>query len=396
MQRVGLLPITRNGVGLAHARGTVTRLSENWQWAVVLLWTGCSPMVTPPPVDAGARLDAGVVVDAGLLQPDAGSTDAGVDAGIVVPLGWGRTANAPGTVGLWGTVLAFDPVDRRFILHGGNRAPMGSVQNETWSFSIANATWTKLTTNGAMMPYRYCHCTTYLPAQRQVLVTGGRNTNTTVDSAFTLDLQTLEWTEIAGTVPNGGIGCNAHWVPAINRAIVFGGDGSGGVNNRTWSYDPVARAFTELMPTTRPPARRDAMSIFEPMTGRVMLFGGATQIMQSYLDDVATFDGTSWTLPMMLGTRPTPRRYGATGFDAVNRRWLIFGGTNDADDFDDTWVVNPTTLAFERQALMGGPSRRGFSASGIDELTGTLYIFGGLSASTFASNTEGWTLRLPP
>ncbi len=356
-------------------------------------------MMTPPPVDAGPVADAGVVLDAGVTEPDAGTdagTDAGVDAGVVVPLGWGRTANAPGTVGLWGTVLAFDPVDRRFILHGGNRAPAGSVQNETWSFSITNATWTKLTTTGAMMPFRYCHCTTYLPAQRQVLVTGGRNTNTTVDTSYTLDLQTLEWTQVTGTVPTGGIGCNAHWVPALDRAIVFGGDGSGGVNNRTWSYDPVARAFTQLMPTTRPPARRDAMSIFEPTTGRVMLFGGAVAITMSYLDDVATFDGTNWTLAPMLGTRPSPRRYGATGFDAVNRRWLIVGGTNDADDFDDTWVVNPTTLAFERQMVMGGPSRRGFSASGIDETTGTLYLFGGFTTGTFLSLSDGWTLRLPP
>lgn len=373
----------------------MTRLSENWQWAVLLVVSACSPMTTPPPVDAGSVADAGVVMDAGLMEQDAG-TDAGVDAGIVVPLGWGLTANAPGTVGLWGTVLAFDSVDRRFILHGGNRSPMGSVLNETWSFSIATATWTKLTTTGPMMPYRYCHCTTYLPAQRQVLIVGGRNTNTTVDSAYTLDLQTLEWSQVTGTVPTGGIGCNAHWMPALNRAIVFGGDGSGGVNNRTWSYDPVARTFTQLNPTTRPAARRDAMSIFEPVTGQVMLFGGAVAITQSYLDDVATFDGTNWTVPTMLGTRPSPRRYGATGYDAVTGRWLLFGGTNDADDFDDTWVINPGTFAFERKTLTGGPSRRGFAASGIDEVTGTLYVFGGFTTGTFLSLSDGWTLRLPP
>jgi len=377
----------------------MTTPSRNWQWLWLLTLAACSPAPSVAP-DAGALTpDAGLFdgADSGVATPDGGA-DAGVDAGVVVtvPMGWARTANAPGTVGLWGTVLAFDPVDRRFILHGGNRAPMGSVQNETWSFSIASGTWTKLTTSGAMMPYRYCHCSTYLPTVRQVLVAGGRNTNTTVDSAYTLDLATMEWTQVPGPVPTGGIGCNAHWVPALGRAIVFGGEGTGGVNNRTWAYDPSARAFTQLQPATSPAARRDAMSIFEPVSGQVMLFGGAVRLMQAYLDDVASFDGTTWTVASMLGARPSPRRYGATGYDVANRRWLLFGGTNDADDFQDLWVIDPATLTFQQQTVPGAPSSRGFSAAGLDEATSTLYVFGGLSTSTFASMTEGYTLRLPP
>lgn len=367
-------------------------VQRNWQWLALLVSLGaCGAPTTPG--DAGSLADAGLTVDAG---SDAGVTDAGVmDAGLVIPTGWARTADTPYPTGLWGTVLAFDPVDRRFILHGGNRAPNGSVQNETWSFSIATATWTKLTTTGAAMPYRYCHCTTYLPAQRQVLVVGGRNTNSTVDSAYTLDLATLEWTQVMGPVPTGGIGCNAHWLPSLSRAIVFGGDGAGGVNARTWSYDPVARAFTQLMPATSPPARRDGMTMVDPVTNRVLLFGGAVRLMQAYLDDVATFDGTTWTLVPPAGPRPSPRRYGASGYDAVHRQWLLFGGTNDADDFADLWTVDPATLAFSPLQLPGAPSRRGFAASGVDEATGVLYVFGGLTTSTFAALADSYTLKLP-
>lgn len=374
----------------------MTDLQRNWQsttiLAAALLMTACSP-ASPPPVDGGTFVDGGASDDAGVMA-DAGA-DGGTDAGLVIPTGWARTADTPYPTGLWGTMLAFDPVDRRFILHGGNRAPNGSVQNETWSFSIASATWTKLTTTGAAMPYRYCHCTTYLPAQRQVLVAGGRNTNTTVDSAYTLDLATNEWTQVMGTVPTGGIGCSAHWMPNVGRAIVFGGDGAGGVNARTWSYDPVARAFTQVMPATSPPARRDAMTVFEPASNRLLMFGGAVRLMQSYLDDVATFDGTTWTLVPAAGARPSPRRYGASGYDSVHQRWLLFGGTNDADDYDDLWLVTPGTLSFQLEMLPGRPSRRGFAASGIDEQTGTLYVFGGLTTSTFAALADSYTLKLP-
>lgn len=367
-------------------------LRRNCQLLLVVVGAACAPMPLPTPADAGpSQPDAGV--DAGLPLADAGQADGGADAGVVVPVGWARTAGTPGPDGLWGTMLAFDPIDRRFVLHGGHRVP-GRIQNETWSFSIASATWTKLATTGPTMPFRYCHCTTYLPSTRQVLIAGGRNSSTTVDSAYTLDLATLTWQQVMGPVPTGAIGCLAHWVPSLGRAVVFGGDGSGGVNDRTWAYDPATRAFTELMPTARAPARRDPMSVFEPSTGRILAFGGAIQIMQRYLDDVVTFDGTTWTTHAPVGPRPSARRYGATGWNAQRSRWVVFGGTNDADDRDDLWLVDPTTFSFEAQALPNGPSARGFAASGIDEATGTLYVFGGFAGGTTPLN-DGWTLRLP-
>ena len=331
-----------------------------------------------PPVDAGAPVD------------DAGVPDAGVAN--LAPV-WTATTGAPVSTGVWGTVLSFDPTDRRFILHGGNTYPTGSVVSDTWSFSLATKQWTKLTTTGDAPPVRYCHCATYLPNQKQVLIAGGRDSAALVDSAYTLDLQTLAWTRVTGTVPTGAIGCNAHWMPNQSRAIVFGGEGMRGVNDKTWSYDPVARSFTELMPAVRPYARRDAMSIYEPTQGRMFVFGGAVQITQQYLDDVAVFDGTNWLDTSAPTPHPVRRRYGASGYDAIHARWLLFSGTNDTDDFDDLWVIDPVTFDFV-QTFAAGPVKRGFAASGIDEVTGTLYVFGGFTTPGFEALGDGWTLHL--
>lgn len=345
----------------------------------------CTTEVKTPP-DAG--FDAGVVEDAGV---DAGLPDSGVAT--LVPV-WTTAPAAPVSTGLWGTVLSFDPVDRRFILHGGNTYPTGSVVNDTWSFSIATQTWTKLTTTGAVPPVRYCHCATYLPNQRQVLIAGGRHSSGLVDSAYTLDLATLEWTQVTGTVPTGAIGCNAHWMPNLSRAIVFGGEGMQGVNDKTWAYDPTARTFTELMPASRPYARRDAMSMYEPTQGRLFLFGGAARIMSQYLDDIAMFDGTNWVDTVAPMPHPRARRYSASGYDAQHGRWMLFSGTNDTDDFDDLWTLDPVTFEFKQETYTNGPAKRGFSASGIDEVTGTLYVFGGLTTAGFTALADGWTLRL--
>ena len=356
----------------------MSKALRNWQWILCAVFLGCAP-ATIPPDDAGTTLD-----------PDAGAPDAGTVS--LVPV-WAATTPAPVSTGLWGTVLTFDPEGRRFILHGGNTYPIGGVVSDTWSFSIADQQWTRLTTTGDAPPVRYCHCATYLPNQKQVLIAGGRDSTGLVDSAYTLDLQTLTWRQVTGTVPGGAIGCNAHWMPQQARAIVFGGDGRAGVNANTWAYDPVARAFTLLAPATKPPARRDAMSIYEPTQGKVVLFGGAVAITSSYLQDVAVFDGTSWD----FGTpapHPRARRYGATGYDALHARWLLFSGTNDSDDFDDLWVIDPLNLVFEQVQAPQGPPKRGFSASGIDEVTGTLYVFGGLTTPGFSALADGWTLRL--
>ena len=357
---------------------TVREALRNWQWLMVLSLLGCVPPVVAPPEDAGmTTIDAGV--------PDSGVVT-------LVPV-WTAGTDMPVATGLWGTVLSFDPTGRRFIMHGGNTYPAGGVISDTWSFSVATKQWTKLTTTGDAPPVRYCHFAVYLPNQKQVLIAGGRDSAGLVDTAYTLDLTTLAWSQVTGTVPAGAIGCNAHWMPNQSRAIVFGGDGRTGVNDKTWAYDPVARTFTELMPAVRPYARRDGMSIYEPVQGRMFIFGGAVAITQQYLDDVAVFDGTNWLDAAAPTPHPQRRRYGATGYDAIHARWLLFSGTNDVDDFDDLWVIDPATFEFvEVQAT--GPVKRGFSASGIDEVTGTLYVFGGLTTPGFGALADGWTLSL--
>lgn len=356
-------------------------MTTKWQWAVLAaLLAGCSaPMVTP---DAGE-------VDAGLPS----EADAGVDAGVLLVPVWSSIAATPVASGLWGSVLTFDPVGKRFILHGGNTYPTGAVINDTFSYDLATNTWSTLVTTGDAPPLRYCHCAAYLPAQRQVLIVGGRDANANVNSAFTLSLETNTWQAVTGPTPTGAIGCNAHFLPKLGKAIVFGGDGPSGVNANTWSYDPAARAFTQLMPATNAPARRDAMAAYDPIQERYLLYGGAERIRSTYLDDVAFFDGTRWFVPTPPRPRPSPRRYGASGYTTQLSRWLIFGGTNDTDDFGDLWIIDPIASTFERLDFPGGPSARGFAASGIDEDTGRLFVFGGLNVVGFTAYADSWVLR---
>lgn len=344
---------------------------------------GCGGAAVTP--DAGGPADAGV---------DAGNIDAGApDAGSLLEPRWETTADTPVATGLWGVVMTYDPVGKRFIMHGGNTYPTAAVISDTYAFSLATKSWEKLTTQGDAPPLRYCHCATYLPDQKQVLIVGGRDASSVVTSAYTLDLATLTWSKISGLTPTRAIGCVAHWMPQQTRAIVFSGEGVGGVSAKLFAYDPVARSFAEVT-LDEPPARRDAMSMFLPSPERVLVYGGAVSVAaKTHLDDLVVFDGTSWTSPMLDPARPSPRRYGASGYDPAHGRWLLYGGTNDVEDFDDLWLVDPLTYSFTRSTA-NAPGTRAFAASEVDPATGDLYVFGGLETQGFTAQHDGWVLHL--
>ena len=329
--------------------------------------------------------------------PDAASPDA-PDAGTEpeLVLAWTEIAGTPEDLVRWGTVLTYDPVDRQFLLFGGNtydEAP-GEILSDTWSFDLATGAWREFVTTGHP-PARYCHCAAYLPTTREVLVAGGRDRSGTVNSAWTVSLTTGAWQQVSGPVPVDGIGCAATWMPGLGRAIVFGGEGMGGLSNDTWSYDPTARAFTKLDLDVAPPGRRDPMSFFDPGSGRFFVFGGATSVMQrTHLDDLWAFDGTAWTEVTPDDPRPSPRRYAAGGWDALHGRGYLFGGTNELVDFDEVWRWDPQG-GFTLETVADGPAPRSFAASGIEEETGALYLFGGFTPQ-YEGRRDGWKLALEP
>ena len=64
--------------------------------------------------------------------------------------------------------------------------------------------------------------------------------------------------------------------PSTGLVIMFGGSISvPGLLNDTWAYDPAANTWTNLRPTGTLPNSRDRHSmVYDPSTGRVLMFGG--------------------------------------------------------------------------------------------------------------------------
>lgn len=111
------------------------------------------------------------------------------------------------------------------------------------------------------------------------------NTSTTTNELWAFDavagtVSMLTAHGAAGSPPARGNHCVA-WNPVTNKLVVFGGNTKGTTPtllNDTWEYDPVAAAWTQLTPAVSPSARQFSAMTFDPNTGGIVLFGGQTVI----------------------------------------------------------------------------------------------------------------------
>lgn len=135
----------------------------------------------------------------------------------------------------------------------------------------------------------------------------GNNTATTANDLWAFDALAGTFTQL---IPDGAVGSPAArgraciaWNPLSQKVVLFGGDTRGATPtllNDTWEYDPSTNTWTNLVTANAPSARRWAAMAFDPATGGMVLFGGETAIPPAT-------------------TPPTPPTYS-------NETWLLLGG----------------------------------------------------------------------
>jgi N-acetylneuraminic acid mutarotase len=92
-----------------------------------------------------------------------------------------------------------------------------------------------------------------------------------------------------GTVPTERSGYAVVYDSRAGRMILFGGFNATAEFNDTWAYDPATNRWTDLAPAgTLPSVRGFHAMVFDPQTGRVIMFGGFDG--ERYLNDTWTYD----------------------------------------------------------------------------------------------------------
>ncbi len=162
----------------------------------------------------------------------------------------------------------------------------------------------------------------------------------------------------------------------------------------THASDPASANWTKLSPATSPSARLGPAMAYDPVSKKIVLFGG---FGTAYLNDTWTFDGTTWT-KQHPSVAPPVRTGSAMGFDKRTQKLVMFGGFNGGHNnsafLQDTWLWDGATSTWTEAKMKTSPPRATGPMLFNDPLTGKVVMFGGWNPTQRVPNlnkTWRWT-----
>lgn len=167
-------------------------------------------------------------------------------------------------------------------------------------------------------------------------------------------------------------------------------------NSSGWQWRNITPASGQM-----PSARRDGEAIYDPVSKRIILFGGSGD--SGLLNDTWAFDPNSktWTKLATQGAAPSGRFGFDAVYDPVGHQLVIYSGQG-AGFFNDTWTLNLTTLEWKDVSPASDtarPKRRYGSAAIFDPPTRSLVQFAGFTSEagrfqdtqSFGLAANSWT-----
>ena len=220
----------------------------------------------------------------------------------------------------------------------------------------------------------------YDPVRRQVVLI------TASDQSKKEELWTWDgrqWSAIPSSGPPAR-GVAASVYDTRQKSIVlFGGMGFDGQHKGdTWQFD--GKSWRE-MPDTSVGVRDHHAMAFDEARGVAVMYGGGTKPGTApTISDVWEWNGARWARIPSQG--PGPRSHTALVYDPVRKKVILFGGQGeDSRARGDTWAWDGKSW---EKLSEEGPVRRTHHRMAFDRKTGTVVLYGGLAAGRFTDLLE--------
>jgi hypothetical protein len=200
---------------------------------------------------------------------------------------------------------------------------------------------------------------------------------------------------------DGGTAC---WDPVRGRMLVFGGRNVSGVKNDVWVMTPGGAAkWEQLFPLGTPPAARYAHTmVYDSQRDRMIVYGGSPNGTTAFGDVFElTLSGTP-TWNSIVAANPPPARMASVAvYDPVGDRMVIYGGLASGNNLGDTWLLSfaggtPTWTEF-LYPQDPGPGPRSSSAAIYDPVGQRMLLCGGAIGAgppRVVFGGDVWALRL--
>ena len=147
----------------------------------------------------------------------------------------------------------------------------------------------------------------------QVVTTAAQAQSSATETSTSAALIPNAWTRLtpSGGAPSGRSGAAMAFDPTTQRLIIFGGQDGRVALDETWAYSPSADTWIKLDPTgSTPPTRCNFSMVWDPVSQRAIMFGGAKDVANSQLlNDTWAYDpiADSWTDLRPTGYPPSAR-----------------------------------------------------------------------------------------
>ena len=255
------------------------------------------------------------------------------------------TIDSPGPEPRFGHAVAADPDGNRMLLFGGQSADL--FFNDAWAFDFETLAWTKLHDGAGAAPSPRYGLAAVLDDERRLLISHGFTFEGRFNDTWAFGGTDEGWTDVSpggdGVRPLNRCLHEQAWDPDSKTMLLFGGCSSGFgpcPQGDLWRYDPSARTWMEITPSTGPSARTNPALVHHRSGERFLLIGGSSDA--GYMADVWAGtndgDGFAWTSLEVSGEAPL----GRASHDAVVHRGdvYLFGGTSDSGSLNDLWKLS--------------------------------------------------------
>jgi hypothetical protein len=309
-------------------------------------------------------------------------------------------APAPGALG--STQLAFDEQRGEVVAFLADADVVGG-EGQTWLWD--GAAWRQHA--GVDPPERVAGSLTYHAGSGKVVLFGGQD-----DGATTMRGDTWLWDGASWTLVTPAVSPPARQLhatvydPSRDEVLLFGGRTTsvGSYIGDTWRWD--GDAWTEALPSAPPAGRGSAVMAYDAARGEVVLFGGynnwALNDGRGYFRQTWTWDGDEWTHRTEVTNRPTMRWMPGMAYDAARGEVVMFGGYDfDLGIYrDETWIWNGVDWALRPTSPTPAPRYAG--ALTYNSVRQEVFLVGGVSTvmngHTVPWHWDGvaWSNRTPP
>lgn len=221
-------------------------------------------------------------------------------------------------------------------------------------------------------------------ATGRVLLFGGYAGTSYLGDCWSFDGS--NWSSVSGTMPPARARAAMAFDEHRGAFVMFGGVNGIGANNwlaGTWEF--AAGAWSQRPSTLFPPKRQGHAMAYDVGRQRVVMFGGRTNAGTIFLQDTWEWDGSGWSY-LVPSHMPTPRMGHSLAYDPVNGRVLLFGGLQLGGPFvGDTWAFDGSD--WTQLAPAHAPSPRGNHVMATDRVLGRIMLRGGSDGSDL---TDTW------